>query len=188
MAQPVARPYAEALIQIGEETGLLDAFRENLDFLGEYLAQDKEFRAFIESPRIDRDIKRGVIRKAFGKKFEDQIISLLEILIEKSRQLVLLDIVDTYRELHDEKKGRAAVRLHTARPLDRRATRRIVAELAGTLEKEIVLEEVVEPTLLGGVVLHIGDTVVDGSLRRRLTALDKRMKTVGIDGAGFYED
>lgn len=188
MALPVARPYAEALIEIGEETGLLDDFRENLDFLAGYIAGNEEFRAFIESPRIDREVKRGVIRKAFGGKLQDQIISLLELLIEKSRQLALIGVIETYRELHDEKRNRAAVKLHTARPLDRRATKSLVARLAGTLQKEVILEETVDPSLLGGIVLHVGDTVVDGSLKRRLDALDKRMKTVGIDGAGFYED
>ena len=60
--------------------------------------------------------------------------------------------------------------------------------LARTLGKEILLEAEVDTRLLGGVVLHVGDTAVDGSLRRRLDALSKKMRDAGMDGERFYED
>ena len=186
---PVARPYAEALIQIGAEQGLLDTFRENLDALAEILAGDPEIRVFFESPRIDRAVKRRVIETAFGPTMHENVVSLLVMLVEKARQLALPEIIETFAELHDEKVGRVEVKLFTARPLDGAATSSMASRLTSILKKEILIHEEVDPSLLGGVVLHVGDTVVDGSLKRRLYALDRKMRFTGsINGDGIYEN
>ena len=186
---PVARPYAEALIEIGVEQGLLDTFRENLEFLAGYFSGNTEFLAFYESPRIDRQVKRRVIVEAFGPQLHEHIISLLEMIVEKGRQFALPDIIEHYRELHDEKSGRMRVQVFTAMALEPAATTEMVIRLAGILKKEIRLQEEVDPSLLGGVVLHVGDTVVDGSLKRRLETLDRKMRSTGkLNGEGIYED
>lgn len=188
MPGAVARPYAEALIEIGVEKGLLDAFREDLQFLSELFERETEFTTFFESPRIERAVKRDLLRKAFDGRLHDLVVSFLELLVEKSRQYHLQDIIKAYSESYDEKTGRLGVRLTSARPMEEGATRALVQQLSGILGKEVHLDTEVDPALLGGIVLHVGDTVVDGSLRRRLDALGWKMRDAKLDGAGIYED
>ena len=186
---PVARPYAEAMIEIGVEKGLLDTFRENLDFIADTVLADSDFRAFYESPRIDREVKRKLVVGALGQQLHEHVVSLLEMLIEKGRQFALPAIIDQFRELHDEKAGRVSVQVFTARPLESAGAANLASRLTGILKKEIRLQEEVDATLLGGVVLHVGDTVVDGSLKRRLDTLDRKMRSSGkLNGEGIYED
>ncbi len=186
---PVARPYAEALIEIGAEKGLLDTFREDLDTIAEIMAGDSEIKVFFESPRIDRQRKRRVIETAFGPEMHENVVSMLVMLVEKGRQIALPEIITTYAKLHDLKAGRVEVMLFTARPLEALAASTMASRLTGILKKEIRIHEEVDPSLLGGVVLHVGDTVVDGSLKRRLYALDRKMRSTGsINGDGIYEN
>lgn len=188
MTTPIARPYAEALVEIGVEKGVLETFKEDLEFVAAFLRETPEFHAFYDSPRIDRGVKRKVIRKAFGGRLDDRIVSLLELLVEKSRQFYLPSIVETFIELYDERTGRVGVRMTTARPIDEGRVRAVTERLTRILGKEVHLETELDPELLGGIVLHVGDTVVDGSLKSRLEALSKKMRYADLAGAGIYED
>ena len=188
MPGAVARPYAEALLEIARERGLLDIFREDLGFISEYFRSDSELYAFLESPRIERAVKRGVLRKAFEGSLNRLIVCFLELLVEKSRQFYLQEIIEAYVELYDEETGRVGVQLMTARPMDPRKARALGDRLSGILNREVHLDTEVYPGLLGGIVLHVGDTVVDGSIKRKLDELSKKMRDAKLDGAGIYED
>ena len=188
MTTTIAHPYAEALVQIGQERGIVDEIRESLDFLAEYLERNKDFRAFFESPRIDPEVKQSIVDKAFADKLSDPVTNLLGLLIEKSRHRVLPEIIETFRAMHDEVSGRLTVPLRTAKPIGAEATGRIADRLSKTLGREVILETEVDPALLGGIVLHVGDTVINGSLRHRLDVLGRRLRASKMDGKGFYED
>ena len=188
MPGAVARPYAEALLEIAREKGLLDVFREELGFIGEYFRSDPDLHTFFESPRIERAVKRAVLRKAFDGRLNDLIVCFLELLVEKSRQFYLQEIIEAYVELYDEETGRAGVQLLTARPLDSGKAAALRDRLSGILKREVHLDTEVDPGLIGGIVLHVGDTVVDGSIKRKLDELSKKMRDAKLDGAGIYED
>ena len=188
MPTPIAHPYAEALVEIAEEKGLLDEFREDLDFFSSYLREDSEFHVFFESPRIDRDVKRMVVRKAFDGKLDDLIVSFLELLLERGRQLHVQEIIEAFIKLYDEKTGRIGVRLSTAIAMTEVKKLAQSDRLSEILGKKIHMETEVDPGLFGGIVLHVGDTVVDGSLKHRLDELSRKMRDARMDGEGMYED
>ncbi|MCZ6601740.1 MAG: ATP synthase F1 subunit delta [Planctomycetota bacterium] len=188
MQTPIARPYAEALVEIAEEKGLLDEFREDLDYFLKYLQEDSEFHVFFESPRIDREVKRRVLRNAFDGKLDDLIVSFLELLVEKGRQLHVQEIIEAFIELYDEKTGRIGVRMSTAVKMTEVKKLALTNRLSEILGKKIHMETEVDPGLFGGIVLHVGDTVVDGSLKHRLDELSRKMRDARMDGEGMYED
>lgn len=188
MPSAIARPYAEALLEIGKERGLLDIFRDDLEFVSKYFRSDSEFYTFFESPRIDRETKGEILRKAFEGRLNRLIVNFLELLVEKSRQYHLQEIIEGFIEIYDEETGRVGVQVLTARPLDAARATDLQIRLSKILERQVHIDTEVDPGLLGGIVLHVGDTVVDGSIKRRLDVLSKRMGEAKLHGAGIYED
>jgi F-type H+-transporting ATPase subunit delta len=169
-----AREYAEALIAIGREKGTLSQIYDELMGLRE-LYDDKEFRAFFTTPRLDADEKFQILTKALGDKFGKTIMGLLSVMIRKGRELLLDNIANEFQRFQDLAEGKVHVHLHSARPVSDEVKKRIEEIAEKDYGKTAVLHETVEPELIGGMVLRVGDYRVDGSIRRKLEVLRKSL-------------
>jgi len=171
---PAAREYAEAMIAIGRERDTLSTIYDELMAL-RALYDDKEFRAFFTSPRLDPDEKFRILRKAFDGRFSLPILGLVNVLIRKRRELLLDNIADQFQRFQDLAENKVHVHLHTARPVTDEIKARIAAIAEKDHGKTAIIHEKVEPELIGGMVLRVGDYRIDGSIRRKLEALRKSL-------------
>jgi F-type H+-transporting ATPase subunit delta len=173
--ETVARSYAETLFELAERHEGVEVFGEGIETVARLLDEYPDVRLFLETPRVDATAKKAVIRRAFGDALPKHLVHFLLVTIEKRRQRLLRQIAREYHALVDEHLNRAHVEVTVARPLAE-ATEGLVAErLSRVLGKTAIPHVRVSPDILGGVVVRTGDTIYDGSLRRRMERMRRQL-------------
>lgn len=170
-----ARVYAQAILTIAMEKDRLDAVMGDLHAVMQVLHEDRTLWGLFTSPRIDREEKEAMFRKAFAGKVGDEVLGLLVTMIRKGREPLLDNVVDQFVRFKDKAEGRIHVYVTSARDLDagiRESITKTIAEVSG---KTVTLHEKTDAALVGGMVVRVGDAVVDGSLRTRLRKLRRRL-------------
>lgn len=185
--ETVARAYAETLFELADRHDALVSYGDGLETVARILDEDPKFRLFLETPRIDDEDKKAVVRQAFGASLPKHVLNFVLVTIDKRRQRLLRRIAGEYHALLDERMGREHVQVTVARPLDDPTRRVITDRLSTVLGKEAIPHVRVQPEILGGLVVRTGDTIYDGSVRRRLEGMRRRLLTANLpsgDGAG----
>jgi F-type H+-transporting ATPase subunit delta len=164
-----AKRYSQAVFEIARQSGDLDAWARALDQIAEFMT-DPEVRAVLENTRVARDSKQRLIEAALGD-LPPLALNLARLLVRKGRTLLARQIADQFRQLVEAQEGVARARALTAVPLSDTERETLARRLGEQTGRQIVLETEVDPALLGGVVVQIGDRLIDGSTRARLEAL-----------------
>lgn len=175
ISQAVARVYAEALLDMVEKGADLSRIVDDLGAVRKLWEDDRQFREFFGSPRLDPATKKRILDAAFRGRLDRPVLGLLHVLVEKRREMVIDNIIDEFERFRDLREGRIHVYLTSARPLDRDQTDALRAQIERSSGKKVRVHEKVEPRVLGGLVVKVGDHVLDGTLRRRLEGLRKRL-------------
>jgi F-type H+-transporting ATPase subunit delta len=173
----IARRYAKALFELAVEQGKVDAWSRTLLALKQAIESSGELRDVLENPVYTKDQRRAIVSRlvtALG--LEPEPANLLYLLGDRGRLAQLGAVVDVFGTLADAKMGRLRARVTSAVPLDGGAVRSISEKLARATRSEVILDRVVDPDLLGGVVAQVGDMTYDGSLRSQLEVLRKALK------------
>jgi len=173
--ETVAKTYAETLFALAERHEGLEVFGRGMDLVAELLDQDSSFRLFLETPRIDAEAKKGLIEKVFSPELPRQLVNFLLVTIDKRRQRLLRQVAQQFRALVDEREGRAHVEVTVARPLDSATLDLITRRLSVLIGATAVPHVRVRPEILGGVIVRSGDTIYDGSIRRRLDGMRRQL-------------
>ncbi len=174
-SEPAARSYAEAVLQLAKEKGRLAASMDDLRSVEAVFHADARLRGLFTSPRIDRGVKEEFVRRAFKGRVGDEILGLLVVLIRKGRESLYDNVVDYFDSLKDLEEKRIHVHISSARALDPDVRAAIEAAIAEASGKRPIVNEKVDPALVGGLVVRVNDIVVDGSIRTRLRALRSRL-------------
>lgn len=172
----VARNYAETLLALATKADNRSGFATMIRDVANAMATDTTVREFMESPRVSYEEKNAVLAKAFGDRVPRLFLRFLETMVQHRRQMLIPAVATEYATLLDEVEGRVHADVTVARPVDDGEAQRIGARLSTALGKSVVPHVSVNPAIMGGVVVKIGDTVMDGSVRRRLHALAQRMR------------
>jgi F-type H+-transporting ATPase subunit delta len=175
----VARNYAEALLLAAEAHGG-DAMMEYgrlLDATAGAVRADDRIAVAFESPRVAKTVKAALLAHALGDLAPIQFVRFLQAVVRRGRQGLLGEIAEQYQELVDLKLNRVHAGVVLAEPPDAGFERQIVERLSATLGKEVRAHFRAERGILGGIVVRVGDRIYDGSLRRKLGVLRRRMLT-----------
>lgn len=167
----VARVYSDALLQLAESKGEADDLLAELLELVRYLDRDSAFENFLSSPRIDVQAREKTIEKIFRNRVSDLLVDALQVLNRKERLALLRAVVETYRLAHEELRGRIDVHVTTAVPLSEKMRERLAEVASRHAGKHAELVETVDETILGGMVVRIGDEKFDSSVAARLKTL-----------------
>jgi F-type H+-transporting ATPase subunit delta len=176
----VARNYAEALFELGEKQKLHDSFAASLEALDAVLQSSPQLRLFLGSPKIEPKTKKAALRKALEGRADALFLNFLMILIDKRRQRLLEAIGEEYRHVVDERLGRLHVQVTLAHEPDQRGREELTERLSRSLGRQVVPHLNVNREILGGIIVRFGDRVLDGSLRRRLLSLRRRLLDAGL--------
>jgi F-type H+-transporting ATPase subunit delta len=172
----IARVYAETLLAVARDRGSVEQVAAEVEALRDLLAATPRLLDFLRSPRIRLDEKRAVLRRTLGEQLSPETVRFLELVVERRRQELLGEILQAFSGLVRRLRNQEVVRVTSAVPLDDRLRVRLVDAFARATGREILLEEALDPELLGGVVVQVGDRRLDGSLRTRLENLRERMR------------
>jgi F-type H+-transporting ATPase subunit delta len=168
-ARHVARVYAEALYRAAEPVGQAGEVLAELESLvGQVFKQDPGLELFLGSPAVGRDRKKVAIDHAFAGRATPAFTRFLEVLNEHGRLDMLRPIAGAYRALSERQSGHVVVHVRSAVPLTDAQRERLRADVRASSRREAVLDEAIDPSVLGGVVIRVHDWVFDASLRTRL--------------------
>ena len=170
--EEIARVYAGALFEAAKEDGKLDVIREQLRELTEALEANADMRVFLFSPYFSSQEKIDGLHKAISDA-DPQLVNFLDLLNERHRMPAVFRIRRRFDELWAKENRRLAVVVTTAVPLDDEIIERIGKEIEGQTGQTVELSSRVDEHILGGLVLQVGNMVLDASIHNRLEKLRK---------------
>ena len=175
----VARNYAETLLALSRKAEDAPGWGTMLRQVAAAMTSDATLHGFLESPRIAAEQKSAVLSKALGDRVPRVFLLFLHSLVKNRRQMLIPQIASEYDTLLDASNGIVHARVTVSRETPDSERDAIARQLSRSVGKTVVPHLEVDPSILGGIVVRIGDTVMDGSLRRRLGLLRRRMSAPG---------
>ena len=171
----VAKRYASALFHAGRRLGKTEAVQADLDGLVLLWQQTPALRHAMESPLVPPERKHGLMRRALEGKVDPLTLGFLDLLVEKRRESILPEVREEYLRQADAARGLIRAHAQVAVPIDDGQRAALVAGLERRTGKRIELTVETSPAVLGGVLVRMLDTVIDGSVRGSLERLRERM-------------
>jgi F-type H+-transporting ATPase subunit delta len=172
--EEIARVYAEALFEVAKQKGKLDVIRDQLAQVADALESDRDLAVFFFSPYFSSAEKRDGIARAIAGA-EPELTNFLELLVEKHRMPVIFRMRRRFDEMWAEENRQLDVTLTSAVELDPEVVERVGAEIERQTDRKVQLRSQVDGDLLGGLVLQVGNMVLDASIRNRLERLRKEV-------------
>jgi F-type H+-transporting ATPase subunit delta len=174
--EALARRYATAIFQLATEAGEVDPVGRDLHTFTAALAADADVNRFFRSPVVDRTQKAAVIGEAFSMLHELALNSIF-LLIRKRREALAPEIVAQYDILEREARGAQTLNVTSARPLSKPELDALVAKLGAAFKTTFDVTQNVDPGLIGGVRITMGDKRIDGTIAGRLDDLARMLST-----------
>ena len=175
-AETVARNYAEALFALGERSGQSAGYADLVDAVAAAIENAPQVQAVLMSPRVPKQQKTRLLGAALQGAPREFVLFLTAV-VKRGRQTLLREIATEYHTLLDLKLNRVRAGVTLARQPDPALQRSITEALSGQLGKEVIPAFSVDPAILGGTIVRIGERIHDGSLRRRMVKLRRQLLT-----------
>lgn len=171
----VAKRYAKALFEVAQEKGIISQVEEELKSVVSAIKDHADLQKFLNHPNIGASVKTDLLKQIFEGKVSEPVWNTLRILIDKGREGILSTLVADYVKIANNALGQAHATVYSAFALSEAQVAEISAYFSKLINKTIRVESVVEPKLLGGIQVRIGDRLYDGSLAGRLDRLAKTL-------------
>jgi F-type H+-transporting ATPase subunit delta len=177
----VAGRYAAALMLLTEEYAKPETVVKGLMTVRQAIADSRDLRRLLESPVVSKERKKSVLAEIFKRKIPPPVQSYLALIVEKGRENALPEILDRYMVLRDEALGIVAVDVRTASEFSPKQSKALTKQLEQYTQKKVRVVFSIDKSLKGGFVARIGDTMLDGTIRRQLDILRTRFKEGAFD-------
>lgn len=177
--ESVSRNYAEALLALARKANATDDWAAFIHAIANAVEHDVTLRRFLAAPQVSAAEKNAVLAKGLDGKAPPMFIKFLQKLVTNRRQTLIPEVAAEFGKLVDAAEGRVHARVTVARAMSEEDQGALTAALSKALGKTVVPHVAVQAGILGGVIVRIGDTVMDGSVRRRLGALRNAMVARG---------
>lgn len=165
----LASRYAKALIDIAKEQNVLDAVLENMQLIGQTLQSSRDLNLAIQSPIIKGDKKAEILKSVFGSQLQKVTTLFIDLLINKGREANLKEVAASYIQQYKKLHQVHTVQLTTAAPIDDELKALVEAKVSKEINNGTVeIETKVQPEIIGGFVLQVGDKLFDASVKRDL--------------------
>lgn len=178
----VAGRYAEALLRTAKPAGTLAGCAESYAGVLEVMAANRDLVIFLDSPQVREQEKKEVLKKVFGPRLEPVLLDFFNLLLDRNRIELLRDIGEVFAELVEVDHGLVRARVVTAIALPADLEAKLRDKLAQVTGKTVILEKKVDPAVIGGVCVTLGDRIIDGTVRTNLDRLRKTLATAQVRG------
>lgn len=176
MSRIVAKRYARALFEVAENRQIIDVVGQELAEIRNTVESSVELQQFLTHPQVSAEEKKSVLEKLFGEKFKQETMHFLSLLVDRRRESVLQDVTEEYIRLANEARGVADATVTSAKPLSDQEKQRLAEKFGQLLNKTLRLENTVDPAIIGGLVIRIGDRLYDGSVAGKLAQFQQSLK------------
>jgi F-type H+-transporting ATPase subunit delta len=172
--EEIAQVYARSLFEVARDGGKLSDVREQLGQFADALEGDRELQVFFFSPYFATEEKKDGLRKAISGG-DDVVVNFLELLIEKHRMPAIFRVKKAFQALYDEENKLLPVEITSAVELDEQTIRSIGDRIGEQTGRKVDVSASVDPEVIGGLVVRVGNTVLDASVRTRIESLRKEV-------------
>lgn len=170
----VAIRYAQALLELAVENNNLEAVNRDMNYLTTVNNENRDFQLLLSSPVIKADKKIAVLNEIFGA-FETVSTAFMALIAKNGRESILPQIAVAFTELVKEKKGIVSVTIVSAVKLDDSVKQQILAKIQATVKGTLEVTEEIDPSIIGGFVVKMGDTQIDASVASKFAQLKQRL-------------
>ena len=176
----VAKRYADALFQLANEKDIVDKLISELQTVKEVFQDGDEMIDFLTHPRISNDDKMKLIDESF-KACDKLVINTLKLLVERHRIGIVTALVDHFVDLYNEANGIAAATVYSVRELTEDEKNELEASFKKEFNKNsVAINNIVDPTIIGGLKIRVGNTIYDGSISGKLNRIKNRLVAESI--------
>ncbi len=168
--------YAEALFRVVQAEGELDRVEDELFRFGKQLESNHELKQALSDKSIDRGQRIKVLEELLSGKVSEHTLGLLAFVVEQGRGRQLPQILAQLSDLAAEAKKSVVAEVRSAVPLDPAQLDALAKALSQATDKKVEVKLLVDPSVVGGVVAKVGDTIIDGTVKRRLEQLKENMR------------
>ncbi len=175
----VARRYARALITLAEEQNKLEVIVGDLERISSLIRSSRELELFLQNPTIGKEKKRLALDEIFSKMVDELTHKFILLLVAKDRENILMQIIEQYRQMVDEKMGIVRADVRSAVEFNKNQEKSLKDQLEGYTGKKVQVTYSLDRSLKGGFLARMGDTVFDASIRRQLELLEKKFISDG---------
>lgn len=173
----VASRYAKSLIDLAQEQGNLEEVKQDMEQFVATLRANSELQAVLKNPIMKQDKKRNILDALFGGKIHPSIIAFFHIMVRKGRAGILYATAREFIREYNEVKGIVHATVISASRLSEKNLDALQKVIAGEINAEVVLRNTVDPSLIGGFVVNVGDKQIDASISGKLNKLKRHFET-----------
>jgi F-type H+-transporting ATPase subunit delta len=176
--EELARIYGRSLFDVASKEDKLDVVREQLGQFADAVASDRTFQVFLFSPYFSTEEKKNGLERALSGA-DDVLMRFLELLVEKHRMPVLFRIRQEYESLVEDAEHRLGVEITSAIELDPQMAAGVAEQIGKHTGRRIDLHRRVDPEIIGGLIVRVGNSILDASVRTRLESLRRQVAGAG---------
>jgi F-type H+-transporting ATPase subunit delta len=176
----IARPYAQALFDLARGDKAVDKVEKGLEAVGRLADESEDFARFLRSPVISTDDKAAALEKVLkDAKVDGTVANFLRVIARNGRLFALPAIIKAFSALAATSRDEVSAEVTSAAPLSAAQLKTLAETLKAKVGKTVTLNEHVDPSLIGGLVVKVGSRMIDSSLKTKLAAMKVAMKEVG---------
>ncbi|WP_092921400.1 MULTISPECIES: F0F1 ATP synthase subunit delta [Romboutsia] len=178
MMNVVASRYAEALFQVGEETNTTASLNEELVAVVNILKSNEDFYNVLKSPLVGKGEKKDLLDKVFQNQLSENLSNFLKLIIDKDRVSAIEAVQNSFKALLNEKNNVLEGTAITAVPMSQEEIKELELKLSKKYNKNVTLENNVDESILGGVLVRLGNEEIDGTVKTRLAGMKNILSQV----------
>lgn len=178
MINIIASRYAEALFQVGEESNSTEKLYNELKAVVDIINVNKEFSNILKSPIVSKKEKKTLITNIFGSTLDNEMLNFMKILADKDRLNLLANMEEAFKALLNDKNNILEGVAITAVPMNEGEVNELQAKLSAKYNKTVVLQNEVDKSILGGVLVRLGNEEIDGTVKNRLDKMKEQLSQV----------
>jgi F-type H+-transporting ATPase subunit delta len=171
--------YAQALFELAEQSQIIDAVKDELDFLTDVHTQSKDFVVVMASPYFVDEFKKDLLNKLFAGRLNDLTLNFLMVTAGHNRTMFLSQIIESYMELWEAHHGYIYVKTTVSKQMDSNEIQKLKDDISARLNSKTRLEVFVNPSIIGGCVIRYDSMVIDNTIKNRLQLAAKAITNRG---------
>ncbi len=180
MTNEVAERYAQGLFELAKENGTVNEKKEQVEALQKVLDENPDFLLFLQAVKITKDEKKKFIREVFAQYLDRDMVSFIQLLVDKDRSWNLSEMLDEYLKRANEELGIETAIVASARPLAEEDLEKIRKALEKKTGKTIILRNKIDPSVLAGIKVIVGNNVTDVTMKTRIENMRKALLEGGM--------